>query len=201
MKGRVPYVLIGVLAWLGCGAPKPVQHVIQEFGGGGRPHSVATYISEERDLTGVYHQRISALGQESVSDRLRAALADSMVIYEKKSVGGGRTYRNEYSNIYRVVSDSTEAEIILRITIEAFRFIPALSKGQQFWGSFGAPPKEISLIMHTRITGTRPSSSDPLFELKKVELARAESRSAEHEAISAYLPRLVEKIRIELTRD
>ena len=192
------WATLALLMLTGCTAPSPSTRAATEFGGGGRTHTIATYVAEEVVLATTF-ATAAATFDASFSTRLRDALRDSIVIYEYTSPGGGRVHRQEIPNPFRPVSDSLSADIVLQPVILSFRFVPVASMKQAIIGTWGGAPEKTGLLSKIRVVGRRPGFQAAIFTVE-VETRGRDGFDSEAEAVERSLTRLAEKAVLKLLR-
>ena len=133
---------IGILALLlsSCGAQSTLT-LIKNMTVAPTPDSkIKLYIGEEKDMGDSYRERLKTYSLASIKDRMTKSLQQPEVRYNILEPNGDVTWTGKMANPFSIVTDSTEADVVISIVIEGFGYGKQDDMERLFgnWAVFGA---------------------------------------------------------------
>ena len=141
--------------------------------------SISVYVMEEEDLVGDYFDRLQTYQLPSVKDSFRGVLGAAKIPYMMVEHNGSARVRGKTDNFLHVTSDSSAADLNVKIIVESFGYGDQTTMEDTFrkWSWFGALGASLSSdspqgYLHVSGFARRPGSREVLLSFDGVGLSR-----------------------------
>ena len=146
-------------------SPGPLRLVMAQFDKTQSPSAISLYICTEIDRSGNdYHKKLHDFDIKTVKDRLAATLSEEDVEVLLETIQADVYSKVRYKNPFSPVEDSSNAQVILRLYVDGFRFSSEFTGGQKLLDSGLTTPHGIGLRMNVFVQGVSTKTHAEIFQ-------------------------------------